>query len=344
MTPPKKIAVIVNPYANSGRARKKWPVISKQLEARIGPFTARFTEGPGHATQIARELLVQGFDVIIAAGGDGTFNEVANGFLDRGSPVNTDAILGILPIATGGDFQRSLGIGPRIEDAIEVIAAGTPCWIDMGRVICMAGDGTCRERYFLNLVSFGMGGAVASRAKNFLSFLGGRIAFLWATFRVLLRYRGKSVHLFLDDSRDPIQTFVTNIAVGNGQFHGGGMHPCPGAKLNDGLFDITVIDYLPFLRLVVDIRILYSDNVLRHPKVHAFRAAKIVAEGDPGTLVEVDGEPLGALPLEITIQPAKIKVLSEPLHSRQSSGFPPSALYGRDQRKGMNRKTDLRYR
>ncbi|HUY12268.1 MAG TPA: diacylglycerol kinase family protein [Terriglobia bacterium] len=331
MTPHKKTAVIVNPHASSGRARKKWPVISKRLEARIGPFTTRFTERPGHATLLARELLSQGFDLIVTAGGDGTFNEVANGFLDRGSPVNSEAVLGILPIATGGDFQRSLGIGARIEDAIEVIASGMPGWIDMGRVVCTARDGSLRERYFLNLVSFGMGGAVASRAKNFLSFLGGKVAFLWATFLVLLRYRGKSVSLFLDDSPQPICAFVTNIAVGNGQFHGGGMHPCPSAMLNDGLLDITVIDYMPFLRLVREIKILYSANVLRHPKVHAFRAAKIVAEGDPETLIEVDGEPLGALPLEITILPTMIKVLTGPIHSRRSSKFPPGIL----QEKGL---------
>mgnify|MGYP001361164799 CR=1 FL=1 len=308
MTPTKRIAVIVNPHASSGRAGKRWPLISKQLEARIGPFTTRFTERQGHATQLARELSGQGFDMIIAAGGDGTFNEVANGFLDQGSPVNSEAVLGILPIATGGDLQRSLGIGSRIEDAIEVIASGMPCWIDMGRVICTARDGSRRERYFLNLVSFGMGGAVASRAKNFLSFLGGKAAFLWATFLVLLRYRGKSVNLFLDDSPNPVRTFVTNIAVGNGQFHGGGMHPCPRAVLNDGILDVTVIDYMTILPLARDIKILYSDSVLRHPKVHSFRAGKVVAEGDPETFIEVDGEPLGALPLEITVLPRRIKV------------------------------------
>ncbi|MGH9431705.1 MAG: diacylglycerol/lipid kinase family protein [Terriglobia bacterium] len=309
MTPAKKIAVIVNPHAASGSARKKWPLISKQLEERTGPFTTHFTERQGHATELTRELLDRGFDLIIAAGGDGTFNEVANGFLDGDRPLSPETVLGILPIATGGDFQRSLGIGPRIEDAIEMIATGAPRWIDMGKVNCVAPDGSRRERYFVNLVSFGMGGAVAARAKNFLSFLGGRMAFLWATLRVLLRYRGKRVDLFLDGSRDPVRTFVTNIAVGNGQFHGGGMHPCPGAMLNDGILEVTVIDYMPILRLLRDIKILYSDNVLSHPKVHAFRARKIVAEGDSGTFIEVDGEPLGTLPLEITILPKSIRVL-----------------------------------
>ncbi|MGH9453081.1 MAG: diacylglycerol/lipid kinase family protein, partial [Terriglobia bacterium] len=187
---------------------------------------------------------------------------------------------------------------------------GIPYLIDIGKVNCTAHDGSRRERYFVNLVSFGMGGAVASRAKNFLSFLGGRIAFLWATLRVLLRYRGKSVNLFLDDSRQPVRTFVTNIAIGNGQFHGGGMHPCPNALLNDGILDVTVIDYMPILRLLRDIKILYSDNVLSHRKVRAFHARTVVAEGDPGTFIEVDGEPLGELPLEITILPKRIKVLA----------------------------------
>jgi diacylglycerol kinase (ATP) len=310
MTPIRKTAVIVNPHASSGRARKKWPAIAKRLEGRIGPVTTRFTEGRGHATGLTRELLREGFDLIIGAGGDGTFNEIANGFLDGDEAVRPEAQFGILPIATGGDFQRSLGIGPRVEDAIEVIAAGTARLIDVGKVKCTAHDGSRLERYFVNLVSFGMGGAVAAGAKNFLGFLGGRTAFFWATFRVLLRYRGKHVNLYLDGSGDPVRTFVTNIAVGNGQFHGGGMHPCPRALLDDGTLDVTVIDYMPMLRLLRDIKILYSTDVLSHPKVRGYQAQNLVAEGDSETYIEVDGEPLGMLPLEIAILPKKIRVLA----------------------------------
>jgi diacylglycerol kinase (ATP) len=308
MIPNQRIAVIVNPHANSGRARKKWPSIARRLEKRIGRFETCFTERQGHATEIARDLLGQGFNLIIAAGGDGTINEVVNGFLEGDEPVNAAAVLAILPIATGGDFQRSLGIGPTLDDVIDVIATGSPMPIDIGKVRCTTSNGE-QQRYFVNLVSFGMGGAVAARAKNFLGCLGGRMAFLWATLLVLLRYRGKHVDLFLDENSEAIRTFVTNIAVGNGQFHGGGMHPCPGAVMNDGLLDVTVISYLPFLNLVRDIKILYSGNVLLHPKVRAFQARHLAAQGDPGTFVEVDGEPLGELPLKITILPARVRIL-----------------------------------
>lgn len=129
------------------------------------------------------------------------------------------------------------------------------------------------------------------------------MAFLWATLVTLLGYQGKRVRLELDGAQDRLPFFITNIAVGNGRFHGGGMHPCPTAVLNDGVLEVTVIDYLRFFEIVKDLPVLYSDNIYRHPKTHHFRARRIVAEADELARLEIDGEPLGRLPLEVTLLP-----------------------------------------
>lgn len=309
MSRERKIAAVVNPRAAGGKAAKLWPQISQLLERRLGPVAARLTEASGSGTRLARELLMEGFDLIVAVGGDGTANEVANGFLDADKPVNPDACLGVLSLGTGGDFQRSLGIPSKIDEAVEVLATGVPLRIDAVKANFAGRNGSKVSRYFVNLASFGMGGAVASRSRNFLSPLGGTAAFLWATFAVILNYRGRRVRLELDGSNLPNDFLITNIAVGNGPYHGGGMHPCPWAEMNDGLLEVTVIDYLTPFELLRDIRILYSDNVYIHPKVHHFRAQRVVATSDDITQIEVDGEPLGCLPFEAVVLPNCLPVL-----------------------------------
>jgi YegS/Rv2252/BmrU family lipid kinase len=303
-------AVIVNPHSASGKTAKQWPIMRSAIESKLGRFEARFTEGAGHATALARELLDLGFDRIIAVGGDGTFSEVANGFIRDDRPIRPQACLGIVPLGTGGDFQRSLGISSELGDAISVLATGAPREIDLGRAVFRGHDGGRQSRYFLNLVSFGMGGEVAARAKNFLSPLGGKTAFLYATFEVFLRYRAKKVELTLDSAAASQSFSILNIAIGNGRFHGGGMHVCPRALLDDGLLDVTVIDYLRLPVLLRDLPVLYSDNIYVHPKTRHLRARRIVAEAAETTRIEVDGEPLGTLPLEVTVLPASLKVVA----------------------------------
>jgi YegS/Rv2252/BmrU family lipid kinase len=311
MPPDSKIAVIVNPRSASGRTAKEWPRVSRLLESQIGPVSARFTERQGHATRLARELLQQGADLIIAAGGDGTFNEVANGFIESDELVRPAASLAILPMGTGGDFRRSLGLSSRngIKEAVSLLK-GAPSMIDVGKIRFVNHRGSVEERYFINLVSFGMGGSVAARAKNFLTPLGGKIAFLWATLLVLLAWRGREVTLRIDPGGKTSVHRVTDICVGNGQFYGGGMHPCPTAVMDDGVFEVTVIDYMNMFRLLGEIRVLYSGNIYRHPKTHHLRGVRIDAQADTPTFIQIDGEPLGRLPAEVTILPRRLPVIT----------------------------------
>lgn len=312
MTPARKIGVIVNPRSAGGRTARRWPQIAQVLEQRIGRFTPRFTRGRGDAIGLTRELLAQKCDLIIGVGGDGTFNEIANGFIQGDKLVRPGASMGILPAGTGGDFRRMFGFssGSGVADAIELLAAGRPVPIDVGKVKFATREGKPAERYFVNLVSFGMGGAVAARARNFLTPLGGKLAFLWATFCVLLSYRGKSVRVRVDGSGHETVWRVTNVAVGNGRFHGGGMYPCPTAEMNDGIFEVTIIEYMNMFQLLRDIGVLYSGEIYTHPKTHHLRGVRIEAESEAETLIEVDGEPLGMLPLEITVLPGILPVIA----------------------------------
>jgi YegS/Rv2252/BmrU family lipid kinase len=308
-----RIAAIVNPHSAGGRTGKRWPQLSRVLETRLGRVETRFTSCQGHAISVTRELLNLGYDLIIAVGGDGTFNEVANGFIEADELVRPDACLGILPMGTGGDFQKMLGLslGRGVERAVELLVHGSPTYIDVGRARFLSHEGKLQERYFVNLLSFGIGGLVAARSRNALTALGGRTGFLWATFLALLAYRGRTVTLSVDGSDRPSIHHITDICIGNGRFYGGGMHPCPTAVMDDGVLEVTIIDYMNMFTLLREISVLYSEDVYRHPKTHHLRATRIEATAEIATLIQIDGEPLGRLPVEITVLPRRLPVMAK---------------------------------
>ncbi|TAM83952.1 MAG: diacylglycerol kinase family lipid kinase [Acidobacteria bacterium] len=311
MSKPVKIAAVVNPNSAGGKTARQWPQLAALLENRMGRVVTRFTDKRGAGIAIARGLLREGFDLIIAVGGDGTVNEVANGFFDGDQMVRPEAVLGILPFGTGGDFRRTLEIPADAAGAIEILATGVPAQIDIGKATFQASGGQA-SRYFVNLLSFGMGGHVAAQSNNFMSTFGGKAAFFWATVKTFLSYRGRQVDLSLDGSSTRLPFFITNVAVGNGQFHGGGMRPCPAAVPNDGVLDVTIIGYDGALKLLSSISMLYSGKVYSHPKVRHFEAARIIAEAKGAAQIEIDGEPLGMLPLEVILLPRGLRVLVAP--------------------------------
>ncbi|MBK7930117.1 MAG: diacylglycerol kinase family lipid kinase [Bryobacterales bacterium] len=302
--PAPRTAAVINPRAANGRAAAHWPRIVEQ----IGLVEALFTQHPHHAAELATQLLDEGFERILAVGGDGTISETMNGFFRDGRPINPEAEFGILPMGTGGDFQRSLAI-PSIEAAVGVILSGKSRTIDAAHITYEAHTGGQTSRYFLNLTSFGMGGEVATRAKNSLSAYSGKLAFMYATVEVFFRYHAKTVELSLDGGA-PTTHKILNIAIGNGRYHGGGMHVCPKALLDDGTLEVTIIEDLGMFTLAKDLPVLYSENIYKHPRVHHHRAAHVRATSREKVSIEVDGEAVGTLPIEVRLLPHAIKILT----------------------------------
>ncbi len=305
-----KTAVVANPRAAGGKAAKRWRQVERRLASRFGSLEVRFTERPGHATELTRELLAQGFDCIIGVGGDGTYNEIANGFVEDDRPVRPGACLGLLPMGTGGDFQRTLRIPGDLDGMIEALAAAEPVEIDLGKIRYVGHDGRPAQRYFINVTSMGMGGEVCVRAKNVFSRFGGQAAFLYATLKAFLVYRPQPIDLYLDGAAEPRRYRVLNIAIGNGMYHGGGMYVCPGAELNDGRLEVTVIQHLGPLTMLRNLDYLYSGKIYDYPKVEHFQAERLRAEAEGTVRIEVDGEGLGMLPVQISVVPRAMHVLA----------------------------------
>jgi diacylglycerol kinase (ATP) len=153
-----------------------------------------------------------------------------------------------------------------------------------------------------------MGGRVAARASQSTKPLGGQIAFLVATIQTAVAFPGNSVTLRLDDSKT-VEARISNVVVGNGQYHGSGMWVCPGASIEDGVLDLTVIKYLSFWELVKGLPVLYNGGIYSHSKVESHRVKRVKAVSSEPALIEIDGEPLGRLPIEVSILPKAIRIL-----------------------------------
>ncbi|HYR89770.1 MAG TPA: diacylglycerol kinase family protein [Terriglobia bacterium] len=300
-----RTVAILNPESARGRTKETWARVRTQLPGTIETLETR---APGHGIELTANAIKSGATTIIAVGGDGTINEVVNGFFENERLISNEATLGIIPRGTGSDFWRMLNLPPDERSAAAVIHTGAPRLIDIMRVRYTRMDGTSALRYSVNVTSFGMGGLVAARANRSSKPLGGNIAFLFATIRTAQAFAGNSVTLRLDDSTT-VEAKITNVAVGNGQYHGAGMWICPGASVEDGMVDLTVIHYLSLWELVKGLPVLYNGGIYSHPRVESYRAKRVQADSRDTTLIEIDGEPLGRLPIEVSILPQAIRVL-----------------------------------
>jgi diacylglycerol kinase (ATP) len=291
------IVAIVNPNSARGKAASTWKKVRAFLPGNVEDV---ITRSRGHATELARAAIKAGTETIVAVGGDGTINEVVNGFFEHEREISHEVRLGIVPHGTGSDFARTLRLPVDPTEAARIIQTGEPNSVDLLKVVYTTHEGSPASCYSINMASFGMGGLVAARAKR---------SYLFATLQTALTYGGNSIRLNMDDTTT-VEGQVSAVAVGNGQYQGGGMRLCPIASINDGQFDVTVIRRLSLLELLKGIPALYNGEILKHPKVKAYRAKRIQATSIETVLIEIDGEPLGRLPVEVSIVPQAIRVLA----------------------------------
>jgi len=308
-----RTVVVVNPNSQGGKLGKRWPELA-ELIGRAFPFDSVMTKAPGDATRLAREALRAGAERVIAVGGDGTVNEVVNGFFDDdGKPIAPEASLGLVPYGTGGDFRRTMNIPIATVDAARLIASGARRKIDVGRLELTARDGTRMHRMFANIASFGVSGVV-DRLVNESGKKLGRLSFAVATARATWSYRNQRVQLVFDgDAKSRVETTINTVAVANGRYFGGAMMVAPHAEVDDGQFDVVCLGDFNFGDLLKSGRKLYKGTHLAMDKVTTRRARVVDAEAiDPSATVEldVDGECLGRLPARFELLPGSLWMIA----------------------------------
>ena len=301
---------VVNPHSWGDRTGAIWPSVKAKLSHAVGPVESVFTDAPMAAQRLTRQALKDSMEQIVAVGGDGTINEVVNGFFEDGEPIKPDAVLAVLTSGTGADFRRTFDMPDDLDAQIERIATTEIRAIDLGKLTFINDNGEEEVRFFDNIASFGLSGAT-DRAVNRLTFgkkFGGQTAFYWGMLKALLGYKNQPVRIQVDDTFDEVVN-VTTAAVCNGRFFGGGMHMAPNAKPNDGLLDVIIVADVGRLELLWKSPLIYKGRHLDDPKVTVLSGRKITAtpaDGAGEVLLDVDGEAPGRLPATFEIVPNAI--------------------------------------
>ena len=309
-----KAGVVLNPVAGGGRLKREWPRVAAALKRHFGDFELRETQAGGDAERLALDLAADGFDLVIAAGGDGTTSEVADGLLQAASEHGRTAQLGLLPCGTGIDFARGLGLPRDLDALVERMAQAQGRAVDAGRIAYVDDHGALASRHFINIASLGLSGATdrAVNADRRKGLVPAGALFYWRTVLEFLRYSFQEVRITVDDAA-PVEAKVALVAVANGKFFGGGMMVAPDAALDDGQFEIVILRAASKARLIWDLRLVYGGRHRDHPAVTMLRGRTVTVEplGDPavnGALVDIDGESPGRIPATFEILPGALKL------------------------------------
>lgn len=282
--------VILNPWAGRGIGGRAIPRLEALLQGL--PYDLVLTEAPRHATALAAEAVEAGYDVVVAAGGDGTTLEVINGLVGR------KAALAVLPLGSGNDFLKPLGVPNDLEAAAHRLRRGRTCVVDVGRV----GD-----TYFGNGVGVGFDAQVAIETYR-MPRLRGLPLYLAALVRTVRHYSSPPMTIRCDEQ------IVTGrylaVVVANGRCYGGGFWLAPDAEMDDGLFDLCLIEHMPIPRFFYNLPKVFKGTHVHMREVTMGRAGRVVVEASEPVPVHADGEVIspGTTSLEIQIVPQALRV------------------------------------
>lgn len=292
-----KTWVIINPNAGSVEGMA-------EIEAALGRWPGaeiRATEHEGHAEELARQAVGEGIDLVVAAGGDGTLNEVVNGLaadFDR-------AHLGLLPLGTGNDFARSIGVPADLEQALAILREGRRRRIDVARAI-LGG----KSRWFLNMAAGGFSGVVSEKATEAKE-LWGPLAYMRGALDALPELTAFETSLLLNGA-ERLDLDTWNIVISNGRYVAAGIPVAPQAEVDDGLLEVMIVPAttIPSLALLVP-QVLLGQH-LESDLILFRRVTRIEIESTPPMAFNVDGELVGEESAIFEVHPRALEMIVGP--------------------------------
>lgn len=300
--------LILNPRASSGKGAKAQARLEALLKAAGIYYRLLTTEYAGHATELAAAALRKGARHFVAVGGDGTVNEVANGLLQQSAVPLSDILFTQIPIGTGNDWRRTLGIPTDLARCVAMLKSFEVVAHDIGEV-SFQHAGETQRRFFLNIGGIGFeaaAGLIANQRKA--QGKGGILGYIGALLGTLRTYNAIPVQNIRLDDRDLGPRTVYTAAIGICQYNGGGMKQCPNAIIDDGLLDLTLANNLSTLRVLRNLPRLFTGTFVKDKAVEQHRAARVAVDGPAELLVEVDGENVGHAPAVFSIAVGQLRV------------------------------------
>jgi diacylglycerol kinase (ATP) len=293
----RRIGIVLNPAAASGKAVKSGSEIERLFASNNIEVVAITGTSAEHATELANQVAHDGLDAIVACGGDGTVHQVLPVALAHDLP------LGIVPIGSGDDIARALGISRGdVAAAVATICRGETRRIDVAEVTSAGGPTVP----FLGVLSAGFDSACNERA-NAMSWPPGRAKYLAAVIAELRAFKPVAYEMHTDAGSKSAEGML--VAIGNSSSYGGGMQVCPDAEIDDGLLDVVFVDRIStptFLRVLPRV---FNGSHVHHPAVHQEKTQSITLAG-PGQSAWADGERVGPLPITVTVRPAALSVFA----------------------------------
>lgn len=304
-----KTLFVVNPTAAQGALEDAWTSLAKGLRGSIRKFDFGFTRGRGDAISMTREALKNGYEMVVAVGGDGTLNECLNGYFKKGRPLNKKAVLGILPFGRGSDTVRGLGLPKDPKLAMKHLSGDGIRKLDVGRVCYTSSKGEVKEKYFINVANVGLVPHVVNWSHKSPHLFGSMGAYVYGAIRGAFEFKAQEVYIKLDEN-EKLKTKLMNLVVANGMYFGAGMKIAPKAKPDDGYLDVILAKQMPVLSFLKHLPDLYTGNHLKLKNVGLYRARSIqVIPVNPrqNLLVELDGDTVGSLPATFDVLPNSLR-------------------------------------
>ncbi len=281
-----KYLVIANPTSRRGKAAEQFPLIEKRLREYALDFDLVPTQKAGHAIQLAAQAATDGYDVVIAAGGDGTINEVVNGLMLARKSGNHQPALGIISIGTGNDLIFGLEQSQGVDPACELIAKDRRRKIDIGHIVT---DEVPEGRYFANGLGIGFdaaGGALAEK----ITYPRGFLAYLIAALQnIFLYYSAPTLEMTFDKEKMTMPALL--VSVMNGRRVAGGFQTTPNAIVDDGLFDICIAEEVSRPRMLTLLPLFLKGTQIHEPEIQMKRAKTLKITATEGAMpIHTDGE------------------------------------------------------
>jgi len=274
------------------------------------PYETVLTTRPLEATDITERAVRQSRPVVVAVGGDGTLNEVLNGFFHNGAPIPTTSKLAMVPLGTGGDFRRTLRIPTDPKAAIAVLRNGVPRRLDAGCITYQTSDGSTAVRHFINIADAGLGGDVVQQMGNGTKRFGSA-AYTLGGLRALIGFKNKPMTVEIDDVTHQLPK-AQQVVIANCQFFGGGMQMAPTASPTDGVFDVILIKNAGKIETMRGMNDFRAGKHLdqSNPKIELLYGKRISVTSPVKVRIDVDGEAVGFLPALFEIQPGSIEFIT----------------------------------
>ncbi len=317
--------LVVNPNSSSGLTGKGWNELYSEIKEALGvSVKVALTKKPGDGTIIARKSLKQGFKKIVAIGGDGTLNEVANGFFEDPvgihsnktdtisessvlKPINPDAIMGVIPAGTRNVLAKSLGLPEGITNCCKTFHLGKPKKLDVIHATVTSSEdrSSMTSRICLNAAEMGIAGEIIERSKKVREVVNSRIVSTITSIAATLpTYQSNECEISIDNDDKKFTVKMTMAVVANGQFLGGGFKAAPNANMSDGLLDLVILKDSGSLKMIDELLNMKDGDYKEEDNIIYRQVKKIVLTSkERDVTVTVDGEPIGVLPATFEVIP-----------------------------------------